>query len=331
MIIVKDLKYRLYAVLSTGNTIELTKSIQSLTWSDNDNEIAQRANIKLANYKSAMGYLTTLLELCTHIYIKANWGTGFKKVFKGTLWDYNYASATQKDLTIVAYDKMIYMQKSKEDSYYPKGTGTEAGITDIAKRWNVNFKYEWKSIPHEKMVFKNSTIVEEIYKFMSEAAKQLKEKAVALMVEDTLYIRAKGTNKDIYILNTKNTISTDYRISMDNLVTKIIIVAADSDGDRSSVISSIEGKTEYGILQEIVTKSSNATLEEARKEAETILEERGKPLQSITINSPDIPPLRKGDKLRVEAGNLIGDFYIKAVTHDFSEKSMQAELELTTY
>ena len=43
--------------------------------------------------------------------------------------------------------------------------------------------------------------------------------------------------------------------------------------------------------------------------------------------APDLPFLRKGDKVKVEAGTLIGYYIVSSVTHNATNRIMVMEVE----
>lgn len=143
---------------------------------------------------------------------------------------------------------------------------------------------------------------------------------VAVMVKDTIEIKKKGSNEDIFSFHANNIMSTKNSLSLSNLVTKVLIVGKSEEEKRRPILETIDGKLEYGVLQEFVTKDTNKTLADARKEAENILKEKGKPEESIEVSAPDVPQIRKGDKIKVVAGNLSGYFFVEGISHNATDK-----------
>ena len=45
------------------------------------------------------------------------------------------------------------------------------------------------------------------------------------------------------------------------------------------------------------------------------------------VTAPDLPFLRRGDKVRVEAGTLIGYYIVSSVSHDATTRTMMMEVE----
>lgn len=54
---------------------------------------------------------------------------------------------------------------------------------------------------------------------------------------------------------------------------------------------------------------------------------KGKPEETITISTIDVPLIRKGDKIKLYAGNLSGYFYVEGINHNGFSKKMDMELE----
>ncbi len=172
-------------------------------------------------------------------------------------------------------------------------------------------------------------ISQQITSILDEAQTKLDSKYVMLMEQDILKIRKKGSNEEVYYFHGKNVESTTNHLTLQSLVTKVLIVGKSEEDKRPPVLATVDGLVEYGILQEIVTKDSNKTLEDANKEAQNILKEKGKPEETISVITVDVPMLRKGDKIKLVAGNLSGYFYIVGVSHDGMTKAMEMELERT--
>lgn len=319
---VAKIRYELKALLSNGKFIEITSLVSQMQWSDPAEELSQRASFVIANFKSELGYISDIIKLCDRIYIYAN----KEKVFSGIVWDWEYLSSLKKEIRITAYDQMIYLTKSKMYSYFSSGQSTKSIIENICSEWEIPLKYEWESHTHGNIKNSSKIISECILEVLDEAQTKIESKYVIYFDNDTLYIRSIGYNKDVFFFNAKNVIKTKNKNTLNNLVTKVIVYGKEEKEGRPPIEGIETGKTEYGILQEIVSVSCNTSLDDAKKQAQNILNERGKPKETYTLNTPDIPFLRKGWKIKVEAGNLSGFFYVKGVTHDAINTTMEMEV-----
>ena len=320
---ITKLKCTVKIMLASKEVLDITGLCIAVAWGDEKDSIAQKAEITLANIKIKQGYLSDLIELCTQVYIYVN----KKEYFRGTVWDWNYVSGLEKELSFTAYDKMIYLTQSKENAYYSSGKSTQFLIEDICSQWGILVDYQWESWTHGKTPLKDMAISQQITSILDEAQTKLDSKYVMLMEQDILKIRKKGSNEEVYYFHGKNVESTTNHLTLQSLVTKVLIVGKSEEDKRPPVLTTVDGLVEYGILQEIVTKDSNKTLEDANKEAQNILKEKGKPEETISVITVDVPMLRKGDKIKLVAGNLSGYFYIVGVSHDGMTKTMEMELE----
>lgn len=319
---IAKLQYKVTMLMTTGELLDITGLCMSLSWGDDKGSIAQKANVSLANTKIEKGYISDLIKLCTPIFIYAD----NKEVFRGIVWEWSYTSAVQKEISITAYDRMIYATQSKTNSYYSSGKNTKFIVEDICKEWSMPVNYSWENWTHGKIKIDNKAISEHITTVLDEAQTKLDSKYVLFMNKDTLEIKKKGSNKDVFVFHTGNVINTRNTLSLQNLVTKVMIVGKSEEEQRTPIIESVEGNTEYGLLQEIVTKDTNKTLDDAKKEADNILKEKGKPNETIEVSTIDVPILRKGDKIKITAGNLKGYFFIEGITHNADNKTMDMEL-----
>jgi len=323
MINIKDTTYAVKALLPSGKRIDLSSLLADLSWEENAGELAQRAIITMANTKTKDGYVNNLLSLCVNVFIYANGA----EVMRGIVWESDFQSGKKDMITITIYDKMIYLQNSEENSYFAAGGSTENIISTICKRWGIDLSYTWKSFTHPKVIYSGQSISEEIIQTLDEAARKLGKTYVASMDKDVLNVSTKGMNAAVYIFDAKTAISAQNKMTLDGLVTQVVVVGTEDDLGRTPIISTLQGKTEFGILQKIVSASSNDKIADAKAEAQKILDDKGKPDDQITVEAPDVPTIRKGHKIKVNAGNLTGYFYVKGVSHKASSRTMTLELE----
>jgi len=274
-----------------------------------------------------MGRLMSLAKINCIIQISGSWGGGKQLLFDGTIWEWQYVSSTQKELTLTAYDRLIRLQQSKDFKYYSAGLTTQALINDICSDWGIPVAYKWgQSLTHEKKVFSGEAISDMIVGLLEEVRQKTGVKYIIYFKDGQLQIADYGSNSPIDKFDTQNTMSTSDKLTINNLVTRVKIIGKQDDVGRSSVDAIVDGDTRYGVLQEIIRHDSDKTLDAVMAEANALIKTRGKPEESIQINVPDLPFIRKGDKIEVEAGNLIGFFFVEGVTHNGTTRQMTPTL-----
>lgn len=138
-----------------------------------------------------------------------------------------------------------------------------------------------------------------------------------------------GTNKTVYHFEeTQHLTEVNHKISTTGMVTRVKIIGKANDDGGSPVEATVDGKTSYGIRQKIVSRGTNDTLDEAKKEAREILADDGKPKEEITIKLPDIPIIRKGDKIHLKTASISAGYYIViSATHDVDKMLMTLGLK----
>ncbi len=321
------LEYGADLITETGTIYHLDEAIQKMSWEEQDGQLAQKASFSLADCKVDGQPLRGLLKINRIIRIYANWGAGRQTVFEGTVWEWQYTHAQNKDLSIVAYDQMIRLQQSKDMKYFSAGLSTPAILGTVCGDWGIPLDYQWaKQITHEKKVFNGEAVSDIILKLLEEVRQQTGSRYVTIFKDKKLKVCGLGTNKDIYKFTGDNSISMTTKLSINTLVTRVKIIGKADNSGRSSVESVMDGKLEYGVLQEIVKRDGDKDVGKAKAEAEALLKERGQPEESIMVNAPDLPFLRRGDAVEVAAGNLSGIFYVLGVSHNADSRQMTMTL-----
>lgn len=323
MIDVKKNTYELFANLPSGQTVNLTPTVQSMTWGDPVGELAASSQIKLANYSSGQS-VSQMIDLCTNIQIRANG----KIVFDGIVWEHEMTRSRQADLSIIAYDRMRYAANSKDTEYWTAGKSTKTIVSDICRKWGIPLDYRWGGITHPKMPVNNRAVSQMITDVIEEAERQIGKSSNIIFSDGKLIVDYQGSNQEVYVFDDQSGVmDTNRRVTLNGLVTKVIIMGKANDDGRSAVSKTLTGKTEYGILQEVVQITGDTTLNEAAKEAQEILNENGSPEEYIDVETPDVPTVRRGDKVKIVTPDLNGYFIVSGVTHNAAEYTMSLVLK----
>lgn len=326
------IKYYVIAALSNGSQIHLEEVAENIAWEENENELATRLNLTLKDVPYGDGRLSTAISLCTAIYVYYNDGsddgTGRKEVFRGTVWEWEHSRINDDDIILTAYDLLYYLQKSKDNAYFEKGTGTSGICGSLLSKWGVALgEFSGPSITHEKVLYKNKTISAMLTETLDAAEQESGTKYVIRAKEGKCEIVKPGSNSEIWRFTAStNLIASRDSFSMASLVTRVVIYGKEDNDGRPKIEATINGKTEYGVLQEIVNVGSS-TIDEAKSNANGIIKDRGEPQRTISLQSPDAPWIRKGDKIFAETDTMSGYFCVLSVAHNATSATMQMEVE----
>ena len=106
----------------------------------------------------------------------------------------------------------------------------------------------------------------------------------------------------------------------------MVVGKSDAEGHQAQE-AIIDGKLDtYGWRQVIIERGEDKSLDEATKSANEILKERGGMTRRTTVEAPDVPFMRKGDRVHINSETLQGYFFIKAIRHNAEAMKMTLDL-----
>lgn len=330
MIDVAKISYSLILLQPDGQRLDLQPFLRSLSWEENDGELAVRLEAELQNQQLAGGkWLHQLIPLGGQVFLYADWGSGQQEIFRGTVFAWEYQIDPLGHFTITAYDQLIYLMKSKDDRFYQAEQTAKAIIEDIAKAWGIPLgTVEGPNTPLAKQVFRGDALGDMIYSVLDQAKKRGAGKWIVRSKQGKIDVIKPGQNTPVYLFTADSNVeSVEDRQDIEKLVTRVKIVGAEDREGKAPVVAQLDGRTEFGTLQEVVYQRQYDTPEAAESAAKDILKERGQPRRWRKVTAPDLPFLRKGDKVKVEAGTLTGYYIVSSVMHDASNRIMAMEVE----
>lgn len=322
--------YTVYAI-SGGTKYNLTPAVCEFNPSESDKEIAQRVNLLLTNAKVGESWLSSILKARNRVYIYMNDGGKEVEVFRGYLWKRNYRSSlSERELSFTCYDNLIYFQESEDSLYFSSGKSTKDIMQTICDKWGIKLQYSYDSITHPKLPLRGPLADIFLSDILDPVKKRTGKKYVVLSDKDTMYVKPVGSNTTIYhFIAGKNVTSTTSGWTMDGVITKVIIVGKADDNDREPIEATVSGKTsEYGTLQKIQDRDENTSLADAKLEAKNTINENGEPKWEYEITAPNIPGIRKGDKVYVSAGDIIGHRIVTGIDRTISNSKHEMILTL---
>lgn len=324
----------LYTVyLVDGSTkYNLTAAVISINLSDQENQMAQSASIKIVNIMANKQKLSDLIKARQRVFIYANDGDKNEEVFRGWVWTILGIQDTGgNDLEIKAYDNLIYLQESDDSQYFAKGKKTSTVMQSICKSWGISLNYTYKSITHDKLVLRgtlSNIITSDILDVVKD---RTGKKYVVISKKDIMYVSAVGSNATIYNIAAKsNVIRVRSEQSMDGMITKVkVLGSANKKTKKLPVKATVTGNTsKYGTLQKLIDKTDDISLSDAKKQAQYMIDDKGSPSNSYIVETSDIPWIRKGDLVYLKSDDISGYFITKSIDRDISNKSKMMTLTI---
>lgn len=330
MIDIRKIQYAVSIYDSKGHLHNVYPLLQSASFGETDSELASRMSATFKNQKYQDTYISSLASPGTVLLIHADWGAGMQEVFRGDINVWEYKSNSKKDLDLSIFDDLYKLQESEDVHYYSAGTSSKTIFTEMFERWNIPLgRYNGPDFPMPAFPIKGEKLGSVASKILELAKERGLGKYTIRMNKGKVEVVPRGSNTTVYHFSSaNNTILTSDRVSIENLVTRVKVVGREDSKGLMPVEAVLDGKTEFGIRQRIYQRPQDDSLASAQAAAKKILEENGLPERSTSIEAPDLPFLKKGDKIYITAGNLSGYFYIKSIQHDLKTRTMQAEVEV---
>lgn len=320
--------YTVY-IISGGTKYDVTSALVAVDRSEKQKQMAQSVTIQLMNVKVGNTWLTSIVQVRDRVYVYANDGSKNEEVFRGYVWTRNYTSSgDERALQLKCFDNLIYLQESEESLFFASGKSTKDVCQSICNDWGIKLQYSYESITHSKLVLRGALADIFTADILDLVKKRKGTKYVILSDKDTMYIKPVGSNSTIYhFIGEKNVVKTSSECTMDGMITKVVIHGKADSNEREPVEATVSGDTgKYGTLQKIVNRSENTSLADAKKEARETIDEFGAPKWEHQLWGPDVPWIRKGDKVYVEAGDIIGYYIVTGIDRSIDNKKKEMTL-----
>ncbi len=330
MIDISKIKYQLLLVTEAGKEIDITRATEDLGWEEGEAELALRTSFTMANITYNGQLLSSLAKPGCLIAVIADWGTDKEEVARGKIveWDPQFSSSGNI-VGITAYDDLINLQASQDNRYYSAGTGTKSAITAIFTDWGIPIgEYKGPDIAHAKTLFKAEYLSDIIIQLLDDAKKKGGASCIVRSTKGKVSVLPEGSNTTIYhFTEDKNVEIARDMMSITTLVTRVKVVGKEDAEGKQAVDAVVDGLTNYGIRQQIYVRDEDDTLATATAAAQDIINTAGKPDRVRSVNAPDIPTIRKGDKVHIQAGTLNGYYIVTGIRHNASDGTMSMDIK----
>ena len=324
-------KYTVIVVTKKGKQRDITEHVTELSWDEEEDQLPVRISVTAKNDSTKYGYISDFATPGCWIGVLASYNGGKnKEVCRGKIVDWSPTNKSKGAyINLKAYDILYDLQESQDNIYFSKGKKTKNLITKILKKWGVKVsKYSGPNVKHPKVIFKKEKIGTAIFKVLKEARQKGGKDAYLRSDKKKVKVLGYGTNKKVYVFSEDDhMVDVKHTISTAGMVTRVKVTGQEKKSGKPPVRATVNGQTKYGIRQKLVSMSKNDKLKDAKKDAKQIIKDEGKPKDNLTITVPDIPTLRKGNLIYVEASTVdAGEYYIVGSSHDAASQTMTLTL-----
>lgn len=296
--------------------------------SEGEKELSAKITCKLACVEVGGKLIDAIVQPATPIIIYAGDGEDFVEVIRGNVTKLELIEANNEFvLSVECADECHALRHNQEDKYFTDGHSSNAILEDVLKEAGAEYRIEIKDGTHGKKVYRQRYLSDMI----ADVLKDLKEKGggeyFIRAKEGVIEIIPRGTNETIYHFDIDdNVVRVKESFDASKVVTKVKVVGKEKSEGHQAVESVVEGDTTLGTRQVIYRRKDKETLEEAETAAKKILDENGVQ-RKTSLEAPDVPTIRKGDKIRVRSSVGENYFFVKSIRHDAPQMKMTMELD----
>lgn len=329
MIDLNKVRYAVVVVTKDGAQLDVTDVCSALGWSEGEKELSAKITLKLANAEYGDKTIAEIVQPFTPVIVYADMGAGSEEVIRGTVSKFELVESN-KDwyIQVECADEAQALRANQDDFYFTDGHSSSAILNEILNKWGVTTEIQISDGTHAKKVYRKKYLSDMI----ADVLKDLKEKGGGVYFvrakEGVVQIIPRGTNETVYHFDLDdNLVRVKESFDVSKSVTRVQVVGKQKTEGKQRVESTVDGHTDWGTRQIIYTRGDKETLAEAETAAKKILDEQGGINRKVSIEAPDLPTMRKGDRIRVRSSVGEGFFFVKSIRHDAAARKMTLEVD----
>lgn len=325
MVDISKITYKVYLLRETGEQLDITNVSEDVGWEENEGELAQRVSITIANILHNGKRISSIAKPNCYIIVTAEAGSTAGEVARGKITEWSPTRSGSNDaVALTGYDELFDLEGSQDNRYISAGVSTKTAITSIFDDWGIPVeRYEGPTNSNAKTTFKNEYLSDIILELLETAQKHGEKDCIIRANKGKVSVIPKASNTTVYCFEEEQNVEmTKYKISTSDMVTVVKVVATEDDDGRQAVEAVINGKTEYGKRQKIYVRDKDDTLATATAAAKNILTEEGNPTEAMSLKAPDIPFIRKGDRIKLASRVYTGYAMVTSIQHNANSRSM---------
>jgi hypothetical protein len=321
--------YGVAAITPSGQHINLSSFVRTLMYEEQQNELAMRVQMDVDNRKVNGTWLHSQVPIGSWVYVYSHTTRGVEEVFRGRVLVFEPHEDPTIQFSLTAYDPLIHLQNSKDDRFYQDGTSAKTILLDIFQAWGIPVgTVQVPDIKLSKQVFRAQTVADMVNTVLDQVKKRGGGKFYVRYSQGKVSVLKPGQNTPVYRLHSYGTVSrVSDQWTAEQLVTRVKIIGHEDKEGRAPVVATVDGRTDFGVFQDVILQSSYNTPAAAKQAAQDIINEKGQPQKIRQIVAVDIPFLRRGDKVHIQSGTLDGDYIVSWIQHDATTRTMTLGVE----
>jgi hypothetical protein len=318
-----------------------------LTWQDDQRELAMRVVVQVPDEPDD-NWDPNLVADGQPFILRAGPKSAPVEVVRGRFKGHSFGMSQGVPIGPRGYSLLYDMLQSREDVVYDDSATGAYIIKDLCSQFQVPIgTIDGPTVVVGPMVGRRKQIADVFVEVLKRARGAGDGSWVMRWEQDGFHVVRPGGNKVVYwFVEGESILGGSGDSSIEKLITRVRVVRLESTKTvgalerdqygrfkantekavKANDIATINGHTEFGILQEVVYAKKGATDEEAITMAHAVLDMYGSPIITANIVVPLLPDIKKGDKHHITTPLFDGYMFVLGLSADAGSRSLHLDL-----
>lgn len=324
----EELTYRV-AVQRGRQRLYVDDFVTDLNWEETRGQLAQRCSFTALNERAGDRRVAQLLTNGSDVRVfggDPRAPGALEEVFRGTIFRNHSAWGSERTHEVTAYDSLFFWLMSEDDHYFRDGLTGKQMLTALARKWEIPIgRIDGPNVKLGKKAFRGLTIAAMGERILSDSRRHGGGRWTIRTDAGKLSVIRRARNRRAWRFEQDSMLSADIDRSIENLVTVVKIVGREKTGTKVLATATSELARDIGNLQRVVNRADFRSPAAAKKAALQLLRSEGREEETRTVVAPDVPGLRRGDRVHIKGATMNGFYIAESVFHDAKNRTMTFE------
>lgn len=319
-------EYTVGVRLMDGSVRCIEETVKSISWGGSRDTAARYMKFSCQAHKEMNDFMPGMYCVLHNIDDEET------ELFGGVITKRSKKSANG-DISYDAYDCRWYLTKNKHDKIYRNMTATEI-ILDMFNAYGIPYgELVDTGAKFKKIHIVGKTLWDTLLIVLTETTKLTGIKYTTKVKNGKILLVEKKTQIKKWVIEQGvNLLDATYEDSIENMYTQVVVSGKDKNSKPITATAKNEGlQKQFGVMQEYITQSEEATQNELNAIAAQKLRELATIGTSGSITTIGINGVEAGDAIYVidEGTGMVGGFYVESDDHKLENRHHTMQLNLS--
>lgn len=304
----------------------------SLTFEQQESEVATRVTAAIPDVESDLGPLWELCTMGTPIWLLAG-QSSLVEMFRGTITEVGERTTHGASFGIVAYDSLHNALRSKYDLVFPSAVTISQVIARYKSLANFDTGYIEEpgvNLGAPGLIIRQKSMIDALTDLLKQVASKGGGLLKLRVAQNKLELVRPANNPTVYHFRTGGVaIQTSIKGSISDMVNSVLVMGHGADDEELPVLKTVPSNAGFNGAQEMVYAAEADSEQATQLEAESILAEKGFPVWTYSHTGFAVPGVYKWERVHITDGIVDNHFVVSGLSMDLVGMTMQMTLTTT--